>query len=102
MSDATVPGWPAVLDDLEALIARQRTVLENGGPVDAGALADVAFVVPAPLPPLPPELADRARRALAATRTLTALAGELSADAPPPVRAPAGPRRTVTTFDRRA
>lgn len=101
MSGDTGSDWSAVLDELEAVIDRQKAVLDAGEPVDADALAELLFTVPAALPALPPELADRTRRALVATTALTARARELSAGAPPPVRSP-GARRVASTFDRRA
>lgn len=121
-----VRAWGAVLDDVESLIARQRAALDaardgglndflddgphdgpHGGNDGAGGatvrLASLGFIAPAHLPPLPPALADRARRALEATAELRRRALELSrATRPVAPTARIERRRTVHALDRRA
>jgi hypothetical protein len=63
VSDART-AWTRALDDVEARVEACRVLL--AAPADA--LPDVPpFAVPADLPPLPADLADRARAAALAT-----------------------------------
>lgn len=91
--------WTAVLDELEALIDRQRDVVERGGAVDAH-LDAIRFLPPTDLPPLPLRHAPRARRLLHETHRLAARAAAV----PGPRARSHRPtnRRTATRLDMRA